>query len=593
MNVPQPDDDDHESSYEAITISMTSHLYTAMSVNTGVDSIAKHLVSSATKKPISRTDLDSYANMPVVGMHATIISDTGRIADVSPYTPDYKSMKVKIVDVAVKYECPYTGQEYVLIIRNALHVPNMSNNLIPPFMLREIGIKVKDTPKIHCDGPTANRDHAIEFPETGFKIPLLLWGVFSYFPTSKPTEEFLQETEEVYMLTPNHWNPHDEAFAHNEASMIDWEGNMVEPRDSQQILLSEVPVDDWYEASSVQVSSAENERIDQKFEQLTLNERVDSAYGGFPRGCNELASPVVAISPTLHGQTLYECMSSRAKLGDIQIAPGSTNPFGGDFLHDNEDDQQAGSDLDSATMEPDEDMELDQLYEQSLRGEVDLDEIVASSMYANKSRGVDAPHLPKIWRIDHEVAKKTLAITFQHSKRTDNPKLSQNYGTGDRMLCYKRINDYFFMDTFFSTKKGGKSSRGNTCCQLFVTDKGFVYVVPMRNKSEVLQAVKLFAKEVGAPDAIISDMSGEQTSKDLRKFCAEIGTTLKFFEEGTPWSNKAELYIGLIKEAVRKDMQISNCPWFSGTIVLKGVCASITSQQETQSDCVGQTLTPP
>ena len=135
------------------------------------------------------------------GMHSTIISDTGRIADVSPYTPDCKSMQVKIVDAAVKYECPYTGEEYVLIIWNALHVPSMANNLIPPFMLREAGIKVKDTPNIHCDDPTV-KDHAIEFCETGFKIPLLLWGVFSYFPTSKPTEEFLQETEEVYMLTP-------------------------------------------------------------------------------------------------------------------------------------------------------------------------------------------------------------------------------------------------------------------------------------------------------------------------------------------------------------------------------------------------------
>ena len=70
MNVSQPDD--HESSHEAITISMTSHLYTAMSVNTGVDSITKLSVSSATKKPVSHTDLDSHANMPVVGMHSTI-----------------------------------------------------------------------------------------------------------------------------------------------------------------------------------------------------------------------------------------------------------------------------------------------------------------------------------------------------------------------------------------------------------------------------------------------------------------------------------------------------------------------------------------
>jgi hypothetical protein len=82
----------------------------------------------------------------------------------------------------------------------------------------------------------------------------------------------------------------------------------------------------------------------------------------------------------------------------------------------------------------------------------------------------------------------------------------------------------------------------------------------MKSKIEVLQAVKQFAKEVGAPDAIICDMAGEQTSQPLRKFCNEIGTTLRVLEEGTPWVNKAELYIGLIKEAVRKDMKDSNCP---------------------------------
>ena len=116
------------------------------------------------------------------------------------------------------------------------------------------------------------------------------------------------------------------------------------------------------------------------------------------------------------------------------------------------------------------------------------------------------------------------------------------------------------MDTFFATKKGGRFSRGHTCCQLFVTDKGFLYVVPMHRKSEALQALKQFAKEIGAPTSIIADMSGEQMSHDVQKFCSDIGTTLRALEEGTPWSNKAELYIGLLKEAVRKDMGESNSP---------------------------------
>ena len=47
-------------------------------------------------------------------------------------------------------------------------------------------------------------------------------------------------------------------------------------------------------------------------------------------------------------------------------------------------------------------------------------------------------------------------------------------------------------------------------------------------------------------------------SQEVRKFCNDIGTTLRALEEGTPWSNKAELYIGLLKEAVHKDMCESN-----------------------------------
>ena len=116
------------------------------------------------------------------------------------------------------------------------------------------------------------------------------------------------------------------------------------------------------------------------------------------------------------------------------------------------------------------------------------------------------------------------------------------------------------MDNLFSTKTTSKSSRGNTFWQIFVTDKVFVYVFPMKIKSEVLQAVNQFAREIGDPDAIISYAAGEQTSKALRKNWSNIGTTLQYLEEGTPLENKAKLFIGLIKEAVCKDIKESDCP---------------------------------
>jgi hypothetical protein len=99
---------------------------------------------------ISRTDLDSHANMPVVGRNAYIISSSGRFAEVNAFTPDYDAMTIQIVDAAIQYDCPYTGDSYILVIRNALHVPSMEN-LIPPFIMLEAGVQVHDTLKIQCD----------------------------------------------------------------------------------------------------------------------------------------------------------------------------------------------------------------------------------------------------------------------------------------------------------------------------------------------------------------------------------------------------------------------------------------------------------
>ena len=87
---------------------------------------------------LSRTDLDFHANMVVVGKHVAIINDTVRRAEVSPFTPDYESLsKVPIVDAAIRYDCPYSGETYLLIVRNALSVPSMNHSLIPPFIMRE------------------------------------------------------------------------------------------------------------------------------------------------------------------------------------------------------------------------------------------------------------------------------------------------------------------------------------------------------------------------------------------------------------------------------------------------------------------------
>jgi hypothetical protein len=78
----------------------------------------------------------------------------------------------------------------------------------------------------------SEEDHALTFPESGFRIPLSLWGVFSYFQTTKPTKDDLVEPDEVYRLTPTRGNPHTDAHFKNEA-LMDWEGNVKPPRERE------------------------------------------------------------------------------------------------------------------------------------------------------------------------------------------------------------------------------------------------------------------------------------------------------------------------------------------------------------------------
>ena len=127
---------------------------------------------------LSRTELDSHANMPVIGRNAYVLSKIGETVDVAPFTPP---ISVELVDAALKYECPYSGKVKILIIRRGLYLPSMTHNLLPPFMLREAGIHINDVPKIHVTSPTEEH-HAITFQETNFRIPLTLHAHSPIFP---------------------------------------------------------------------------------------------------------------------------------------------------------------------------------------------------------------------------------------------------------------------------------------------------------------------------------------------------------------------------------------------------------------------------
>ena len=500
-----------------------------------------------------RADLDSHANMVVLSNDCFVLRESGLSVDVSAFAPEYAThKKVPIIDGAIVYECPFDGKMWILVFKNALHVPTMSHHLIPPFIMREAGAVVNDTAKIHIKDPT-ERDHAICFDIAELRIPLCLSGVFSYFPCRQPTLMDLTNAEDdrILLATPDgRWDPHSDHYAQNEEQLLDFAGQMVPPEQRQRVVLADIAEDQTMVASAT-ISAVEQALVDEacysEREPQVIAYDVDSETEATGASCvtsqiDEASAHLLSVSPNLVPEVFAARLAANRDIGHFGASIGATTAWTNEVLFPEI---------------PEKDLinhEIDAL---------DFDDVFAAGVaatFASKTKGVDPSHLAKVWRIDHATARRTIEVTSQLRKRPALEGLTRNYPTDDRMLRYKRIDDYFFMDTFFATKKANKSSRGNTCMQLFVSDKSFVYVVPMKSKSEVPAALKLFSKEIGAPDAIIADAAGEQTSRQVKTFLQQVGTTLRVLEKGTQWSNRAELYIGFIKEAVRSDMKQSGAP---------------------------------
>lgn len=177
--------------------------------------------------------MDSHAESVVAGKNVLILNDTGNTITVGPFTPELgKLNKVRIVDCAIAHDCPYTGKTHILVLYNALYVPSVDNNLVPPFVVRRRGHTINDVPKIQCSDPTED-NHCIQFEDTEIRIPLQLTGIISYFDSRAPTLDEVQEAVAkdlaIEMNTQEDtWDPHDPQFAREESLMLNYEGRMTD-----------------------------------------------------------------------------------------------------------------------------------------------------------------------------------------------------------------------------------------------------------------------------------------------------------------------------------------------------------------------------
>ena len=365
-------------------------------------------------------ELDSHANMVLLGRDCFVFDGVqGRTCNVVPYDPSLGiGKKIPIVDGAVAYDCPYTHRTYILIIRNALHVPTLNHSLIPPFIMREAGLIVNDVPKIHKENPEVD-DHSVIFPDIDLSIQLQLNGIFSYFHVRMPLANEIEHCDKVF-LTPDSstWNPYSPHYAENEAAMLDWEGRLVEQRFRKKYKKN----DDLYS----DVSSVELKQWNAHIDSII----VDSCNG-------ESSQEQLQSAAQTDIEDLANMLEEKAKISHISMATGSIGT------------SKVKDDL------------FDYSFDEPMSFSMDVDDPVLSSAIAKQPAKLDADFLSKIWHIKHDEADRILDQSTQLCRHGANNSLSRQYSTNDRMIRYKRIESTFFTDTFFVTGKG-KSTRNNT-----------------------------------------------------------------------------------------------------------------------------------
>ena len=94
----------------------------------------------------------------------------------------------RAVSAAVVYDCPMTGDFFIIDIHHSILMDNIHNNTLCPMKMRIYDVKVNDITKYLTDNST-DQTHSIVIHEKGktLLIPLHLHGFTYYFISRKLT----------------------------------------------------------------------------------------------------------------------------------------------------------------------------------------------------------------------------------------------------------------------------------------------------------------------------------------------------------------------------------------------------------------------
>ena len=79
--------------------------------------------------------------------------------------------------------------------------------------------------------------------------------------------------------------------------------------------------------------------------------------------------------------------------------------------------------------------------------------------------------------------------------------------------------------------------------------EGFVMAIPMKTKSEAVEKLQVFCKDIGIPNELRMDNAPEMTGPNslFQNVCKVKIIHCSTIEPHSPWQNKCENIIGVIK----------------------------------------------
>jgi len=173
-------------------------------------------------------------------------------------------------------------------------------------------------------------------------------------------------------------------------------------------------------------------------------------------------------------------------------------------------------------------------------------------------RGLSPAKLAKTWNIPLKQAENTIRVTTQRGVRhIANPAISRRFRTNDRMMRYRKTGHTVFTDTLKSTVI---SRRQNTHAQVYCTDFGWTRAYPMEKESQAHHTLSKFFKDVGVPNKMVMDGAKAQVLGKFRSKIREVDCHIHQTEPHTPFTNRCESEIGILKKMTGRALTSSRSP---------------------------------